>query len=103
MGLRTQKYILRKRAEWVGVPQRILARPKQGFALQLVHWIRNELKQMLNILLEPVTLQRDTSNGKRVWADVRRALSKPLRPSCPTLAHAHFRIVTSDFQKKIAR
>ncbi len=55
---RKQKYILRKLAERVGVPRQVLDRPKQGFALPLVHWMRNELKEMLMILLEPRTLQR---------------------------------------------
>jgi len=54
----TQKYILRKLAERVGVPREALHRPKQGFALPLVHWMRNELKDVLMILLEPRTLQR---------------------------------------------
>src|SRR5271165_1315960 len=54
----TQKYILRKLAERLGVPREALHRPKQGFALPLVHWMRNELKDMLMILLEPRTLQR---------------------------------------------
>jgi asparagine synthase (glutamine-hydrolysing) len=54
----TQKYILRKLAERVGVPREALYRPKQGFALPLVHWMRHELKDVLMILLEPRTLQR---------------------------------------------
>src|SRR5580693_3334111 len=54
----SQKYILRKLAERVGVPEAALHRPKQGFALPLVHWMRNELKDVLMILLEPRTLQR---------------------------------------------
>ena len=54
----TQKYILRKLAVRVGVPLEALNRPKQGFALPLVHWMRNELKDVLMILLEPRTLQR---------------------------------------------
>jgi asparagine synthase (glutamine-hydrolysing) len=53
-----QKYILRKLAERVGVPSQALDRPKRGFALPLVHWMRNELKETLMILLEPRTLQR---------------------------------------------
>jgi asparagine synthase (glutamine-hydrolysing) len=55
---RQQKYILRKLAERVGVPREALDRPKQGFALPLVHWMRNELKETLMILLEPRALQR---------------------------------------------
>ena len=55
---RQQKYIFRKLAERVGVPREVLHRPKGGFALPLVHWMRNELKDMLMILLEPRTLER---------------------------------------------
>jgi asparagine synthase (glutamine-hydrolysing) len=53
-----QKYILRKLAERVGVPREVIYRQKQGFSLPLVHWMRNELKEMLMILLEPRTLER---------------------------------------------
>src|SRR6266568_480056 len=58
-----QKYIFRKLAERVGVPRDVLHRPKQGFALPLVHWMRNELKEMIHtVLLEPRTLQRGYFN-----------------------------------------
>jgi len=54
-----QKYILRKLAERVGVPREVLYRPKQGFALPLVHWMKQELKELImTVLLEPRTLQR---------------------------------------------
>src|SRR5580693_4083024 len=53
-----QKYILRKLAEKVGVPREVLYRQKQGFSLPLVHWMRNELKDMLMVLVEPRTLER---------------------------------------------
>jgi len=53
-----QKYILRKLAERVGVPREALYRQKRGFSLPLVHWMRNELKDMLMILLERRTLER---------------------------------------------
>lgn len=54
-----QKYILRKLAERVGVPREVLYRPKQGFALPLVHWMKHELKELImTVLLEPRTLQR---------------------------------------------
>ncbi len=60
---RKQKYILTKLAERVGVPKEALYRRKQGFALPLVHWIRNELKELLmTVLLEPRTLQRGYFN-----------------------------------------
>lgn len=54
-----QKFLLRKLAERLGVPQAVLSRPKQGFALPLVHWLRNELKELvLSVLLDEGTLQR---------------------------------------------
>jgi len=52
------KYIFRKLAERVGVPREVLYRPKRGFALPIVHWMRNELKDLVLILLEPKSLQR---------------------------------------------
>lgn len=67
-----QKYILRKLAERVGVPKAALYRPKQGFALPLVHWTRHELKDLiLTVLLEPRTLQRGYFNpsGIRLLLD----------------------------------
>jgi asparagine synthase (glutamine-hydrolysing) len=66
-----QKYILRKLAERVGVPREVLYRQKQGFSLPLVHWMRNELKDMLMILLEPRTLERGyfDPNGIRKLMD----------------------------------
>ena len=69
-----QKYILRKLAERVGVPREALYREKRGFSLPLVHWMRNELKDMLMILLEPRTLQR----GYFVADGVRRLMDDHL-------------------------
>jgi len=54
-----KKYILKKLAERLGVPRNVIYRPKQGFAIPLVHWFRKELKQeLIGLLLEPRTLQR---------------------------------------------
>jgi asparagine synthase (glutamine-hydrolysing) len=67
-----QKYIFRKLAERVGVPREVLYRPKQGFALPLVHWMRHELKDLiLSVLLDPKTLQRGyfDPNGVRQLLD----------------------------------
>jgi asparagine synthase (glutamine-hydrolysing) len=67
-----QKYILRKLAERVGVPKEVLYREKQGFALPLEHWMRNELKDMIMILLEPRSLNRGyfVADGiRRLMAD----------------------------------
>lgn len=62
-----QKYILRKLAERLGVPREALYRPKKGFALPLVYWTRNELKNLiLTVLLEPRTLQRGYLNPPAV-------------------------------------
>ena len=64
---RTQKYILRKLAERVGVPKEVLHRPKQGFALPLVHWMRHELKDLIvTTLTEPHTMQRGYFNPQGV-------------------------------------
>ncbi len=55
----TRKYIFKKLAERVGVPSEVLHRPKQGFAMPLVHWMRDEMRGDLSrLLLEPRTLQR---------------------------------------------
>jgi asparagine synthase (glutamine-hydrolysing) len=71
-----QKYILRKLAERVGVPREAIYRPKQGFAMPLVHWIRNELKDLImTVLLEPRTLQRGYFNP----GSVRRLLDEHFR------------------------
>jgi len=71
-----RKFIFKKLAERVGIPAAVLHRPKQGFALPLVHWMRNELREeMARMLLEPRTLQRGYFN----------------RQGIETLLHEHFR------------
>lgn len=53
------KYILRKLARRIGIPAEVIDRPKRGFAMPLVHWIRNELKRdFAQLLLEPRTMER---------------------------------------------
>ena len=55
----TRKYILKKLAERVGVPQEVIYRQKQGFALPLPQWMRQGLSNhLLEILTEARTLQR---------------------------------------------
>jgi asparagine synthase (glutamine-hydrolysing) len=64
---RKQKYILRKLAERVGVPREVLYRPKQGFALPLVHWMKHELKELtMTVLLDPKTQQRGYFEARAV-------------------------------------
>jgi asparagine synthase (glutamine-hydrolysing) len=76
MGKSGQKYILTKLAERLGVPARVLHRPKRGFTLPLVHWLRSELKDLVvTFLLEPRTLQRGYFNE----AGVRRLLHEFLQ------------------------
>jgi asparagine synthase (glutamine-hydrolysing) len=83
MGSGSQKYILRKLAERVGVPREVLNRPKQGFALPLEHWMREELKDLiLSVLLEPRTLQRGYLNA----AGVRKMLDEHF---CGRRSHWH--------------
>jgi asparagine synthase (glutamine-hydrolysing) len=53
------KYIFKKLAERLGIPAKVLHRPKSGFAVPLVHWMRKELKEdLVEILLERRTLER---------------------------------------------
>jgi asparagine synthase (glutamine-hydrolysing) len=62
-----QKYILRKLAERVGVPREVLYRRKQGFAMPLVHWMKNELKELIQtVLLDPRTQQRGYFDSRGV-------------------------------------
>ncbi len=96
-----QKYILRKLAERVGVPREAIYRPKQGFAMPLVHWIRNELKDLImTVLLEPRTLQRGYFNPE----SVRRLLDEHFRGrrdhSARDLAPADLRIVAPQLSGK---
>lgn len=57
------KYILKKLAEKLGVPRSVLYRRKQGFSMPLVHWFRKKPQPgLLDILLEPRTLQRGYFN-----------------------------------------
>jgi asparagine synthase (glutamine-hydrolysing) len=61
------KYALKKLADRLGVPARAINRPKQGFAMPLVHWFRQELKQGIgHILLEPRSLSRGYFNPSGV-------------------------------------
>jgi asparagine synthase (glutamine-hydrolysing) len=72
----TQKYIFRKLAQRVGVPKEVLHRPKQGFSLPLVHWMRHELKELIvTTLTEPRTMQRGYFDAK----GVRRMLDEHFR------------------------
>jgi asparagine synthase (glutamine-hydrolysing) len=43
----TRKFMLKKLAEHLSIPSAVLHRPKQGFALPLVHWMRGELRNGL--------------------------------------------------------
>jgi asparagine synthase (glutamine-hydrolysing) len=66
------KYALKKLAERLGVPSRTVHRPKQGFAMPLVHWFRKELKSGIGqILLEPGSIARGYFNpaGVRTLLD----------------------------------
>ena len=62
------KYILKRLAERVGVPGEVIYRRKQGFSMPLVHWFRKSGPSMLDILLEPRSLQRGYFNAKEIRA-----------------------------------
>jgi asparagine synthase (glutamine-hydrolysing) len=67
------KYILKRLAERLGVPKEVIYRQKQGFSMPLVHWFRQEPSPaLLNILLEPQTIQRGYFNQRTI----RRMLSQ---------------------------
>ena len=56
---RTRKYLLRRLASKLGVPDSALNRPKQGFSLPLAQWLRSELySDITALLLENRTLDR---------------------------------------------
>jgi len=68
-----QKYILVKLAERLGVPREAVHRPKRGFAVPLVHWLRHELKEVTTeTLLDKRSLQRGYFNE----SGVRRLLNR---------------------------
>lgn len=53
------KYVLKKLAERLNIPKKVLYRPKQGFAMPLLHWFREKpAPALLDILLEPRTMRR---------------------------------------------
>jgi len=53
------KYVLKKLAERLRIPKKVLYRPKRGFTMPLFHWFReNPGPALLDILLEPRTLRR---------------------------------------------
>jgi asparagine synthase (glutamine-hydrolysing) len=61
------KFALKKLAERLGVPARTIHRPKQGFAVPLVHWFRKELRSGIgHILLEPRSIARGYFNSSGV-------------------------------------
>jgi asparagine synthase (glutamine-hydrolysing) len=61
------KYILKRLAERLGVPRDVLYRKKQGFSMPLVHWFRQRpMPSLLEILLEPKTMQRGYFNPEGV-------------------------------------
>ena len=69
---KTQKYILTKLAQRLGVPHEVLHRPKQGFALPLLHWMKHELKELVvSLLLDDRALERGYFNE----AGVRKLLN----------------------------
>ncbi|HKW34580.1 MAG TPA: asparagine synthase (glutamine-hydrolyzing) [Candidatus Acidoferrum sp.] len=61
------KYVLKKLAERLNIPKRVLYRPKQGFSMPLSHWFRQDASpSLLDILFEPRTMQRGYFEGNEV-------------------------------------
>jgi asparagine synthase (glutamine-hydrolysing) len=67
LGRGARKYLLKRLAERLGVPHEVLHRPKQGFALPLVHWFRSGMRQTISdLLLDPRTIQRGYTSAAAV-------------------------------------
>lgn len=70
------KYVLKKLAVRLNIPKKVLYRPKQGFAMPLLHWFRaTPAPALLDILLEPRTLWRgyfDESGVRRLLNEHRK-------------------------------
>src|SRR5262245_11577821 len=54
---REGKWILKKAMEPF-LPRQVIYRPKTGFGVPLRHWLRDELKELVNDTLSPDTLRR---------------------------------------------
>lgn len=63
-----QKYLIKKLLSRY-LPARLIARPKQGFAIPLKHWLRSELKWMLEEYLNPARLRREGILNEKVVAN----------------------------------
>jgi asparagine synthase (glutamine-hydrolysing) len=62
-----RKFLFKKLAERLGIPPALVRRCKQGFALPLVHWFKQEFESgLLRVLDEPRTLQRGYFRPKAV-------------------------------------
>ena len=73
----TRKYLLKKLAERLDIPSKLLHRRKQGFQMPLVDWMRNEMKErLLGVLTEERTLQRGYFRPEAVRALVDEHLQK---------------------------
>jgi asparagine synthase (glutamine-hydrolysing) len=72
------KYVLKKLAERLNIPKKVLYRPKQGFAMPLLHWFRESpAPALLNILLEPRTMWRgyfDESGVRQLLSEHRKQI-----------------------------
>ena len=63
----TQKYLLKKCAE-AYLPKHIIHRPKASFGSPLRSWLRRDLKEMVDDLLNPISLKnRGLFNPAAVW------------------------------------
>jgi hypothetical protein len=73
------KYALKKLYEWFGVLVCSIHRPKQGFAMQIVHRFRKELNSEIgHNLLEPRSLTR----GYFDPSGMRTLLEEPISAPC---------------------
>lgn len=53
-----QKYLL-KQIVHKYIPEKMLNRPKQGFGVPIIDWLRNDLKEILMYYTDPVKIEKD--------------------------------------------
>ncbi len=98
-----KKYILKKAMKGI-LPDTILHRKKQGFSLPISHWIKGELREMVQDLLSPGSLSRvGLFSPDYVQTIVQDHLSGKRDNSRPIWGLTNFMLWYDAFQTKTAR
>lgn len=64
-----QKYLLRQ-VLYRHVPPRLIDRPKQGFAVPIGHWLRGELREWAELLLDPARIRQEGYFDERIVTQI---------------------------------